>query len=561
MSNLNKLIVQEYLESLKEDTELDALFPTLLTLMGFRVIANPKDSKGQPQYGKDVIAIGKNESGVKCKYYFEVKGGGDRNITNSVLTKEDGVIESLKEAKYAIFNDFTDGNFANLPAIVVLVHNGEVRRNVRLTFDGFIFREFKDGEFEHWDITKLTEMFSQYMFNEYLLTDEKSLKLFKKTLILLDVPEYDFTDFKQLIDIQIDKYTDIRENRVLKKFLATMNLLANMIFHYSKENNNLNPAKDCVSYIILKLWAWILKNKLSKKKPVLKEFDKILKIQYHVLKEYFNKTLPFALEENGLYGEGGFYEEVGYPIRLFDYINYLTYYFKIAPKFDDEFSLKNSKNTLIKLISNNLEGLRPLLDNHSIAIHNTLNYLVENNENELFTEEEVAFVPDFLNTIYASLCITQNLRKRFPELNNNIEVVIEAIATREKPHNYSDKSSLLITMLFEYLVVFASKNLYNMYSSFFKNKDINLQVFYPDYENNDIEQILFEREILEEGGVETSVLLDENFEDFCIKIKNKPVENIKYITDEVGYDFLRSLAHLYYKTPIFVEEWRKYLKE
>ena len=48
--NSNSIIVREYLSSLKEDTELDYLFPILLNIMGFRIVQTAKESKGQSQY-------------------------------------------------------------------------------------------------------------------------------------------------------------------------------------------------------------------------------------------------------------------------------------------------------------------------------------------------------------------------------------------------------------------------------------------------------------------------------------------------------------------------------
>jgi hypothetical protein len=79
--NSNSIIVREYLASLKEDSELDYLFPILLNLMGFRIIQTAKESKGQSQYGKDIIAIGKDKNGIKHKWYFELKGYSDKDIT------------------------------------------------------------------------------------------------------------------------------------------------------------------------------------------------------------------------------------------------------------------------------------------------------------------------------------------------------------------------------------------------------------------------------------------------------------------------------------------------
>ena len=415
MSSLNILIVQEYLESLKEDKELDALLPILITLMGFRVISTAKDSKGQPQYGKDLVAIGKNEKGFKCKYYFEIKGGKDRNITDHILNKSDGIIESLRAAKYTAFSDFSDANFEKLPTIYVLVHNGEVRRNARPTFEGFVKTEFPKGNFEHWEISRLTELFSKYLFNEYLLTDLRSLKLFKKTLILLDSPDYDFQDFRDLVDLQIEKASTSKTNRVLKKFFATLNLLANLIFHYSKEHDNLEPAKQCVTYLILRTWGWILKKKLENKPSVEKVFIQLLETHYQILEAYFEKTFSVAIQKNGLFSGADFFEEIGYPIRFFDYVNNLIYFFQLKSYFGKQ--SKNEKVQLKELIENNYDALRPLVDNHSIAIVNMFVFFLDTDEDEI-TADDLKFIRDFLGEIFMNISSTKRLRDRFPELYN-----------------------------------------------------------------------------------------------------------------------------------------------
>lgn len=176
----NNIIVQEYLGSLKEDKELDYLFPILLNSMGFRIIQTAKESKGQSQYGKDIIAIGKNEHEEKFRWYFELKGYGDKDITDKNYSSTDGIRESIIEAKDTAFNDTSIPEFNQLPIKIVLVHNGVLKTNIRPTFEGFISKEFKDGEFERWDIYYLTDLFSKYLFSEYLLSDSDSNRLFKK---------------------------------------------------------------------------------------------------------------------------------------------------------------------------------------------------------------------------------------------------------------------------------------------------------------------------------------------------------------------------------------------
>jgi hypothetical protein len=179
--NSNSIIVREYLASLKEDSELDYLFPILLNLMGFRIIQTAKESKGQSQYGKDIIAIGKDKNGIKHKWYFELKGYSDKDITITNFSKSDGIRESIIEAKHSSFDDSSIPEFNSLPIKIVIVHNGVLKTNFRNTFEGFITKEFKEGEFERWDIYHLTDIFSQYLFNEYLLSDDASNRLLKKT--------------------------------------------------------------------------------------------------------------------------------------------------------------------------------------------------------------------------------------------------------------------------------------------------------------------------------------------------------------------------------------------
>ena len=38
-------IIKDYLESLKEDNELDYIFPMLLDAMNFRIVTTPRNSK------------------------------------------------------------------------------------------------------------------------------------------------------------------------------------------------------------------------------------------------------------------------------------------------------------------------------------------------------------------------------------------------------------------------------------------------------------------------------------------------------------------------------------
>jgi len=159
--NSNSIIIKEYLSNLREDAELDHLFPILLNTMGYRIIQTAKDSKGQSQYGKDIIAVGNDTNGVKHRWYFELKGHKDRDITDKNYSVTDGIRESIIEAIDTPFEDSSIPGFNELPIKIVLVHNGILKTNIRPVFEGFINKTFRNSDnesFERWDIHHLTDL-------------------------------------------------------------------------------------------------------------------------------------------------------------------------------------------------------------------------------------------------------------------------------------------------------------------------------------------------------------------------------------------------------------------
>ena len=101
---IRKEIINQYVASLKEDSELDYIFPLLLERMGFRLLSTPVQSKGQPQYGRDVVAL-KEYHGRMTLWLFELKGFRAKDITDKTLHEKDGIIESLNASRYTKYRD------------------------------------------------------------------------------------------------------------------------------------------------------------------------------------------------------------------------------------------------------------------------------------------------------------------------------------------------------------------------------------------------------------------------------------------------------------------------
>jgi hypothetical protein len=564
------MIVREYLSSLKEDSELDYLFPIVLSLMGFRIIQTAKESKGQSQYGKDIIAIGKDENGTNHKWYFELKGYSDKDITQANYSKQDGIRESIIEAKDTIFKDSSISGFDSLPVKIVVVHNGVLKTNIRDTFDGFIKREFKNGEFERWDIYYLTDIFSQYLFNEYILSDETSNRLLKKTLAFLDSPDNNYIDFKELVKLQFNKVNDIK-SRAFKKLFATLNILNSLIYHYSKENNYLVPAKECSKFLVLKTWHWILENNLENKKPVVVEFRKLLKGQFEIFDKYFLKTFSIAKIENGLFSENGhFFEKIGYPLRCFEYLDDLIYYCRLRhcvfETKDKEKLITKQKDLLIEVIENNSGFSRPLFDNHSIPIIQLFLFF---SDKDYLRQKDVNFLFNYFHKIITNLKIEKIRHNWQPELHNRINPLIEFIATGIRPKEFCDSSSILLAILLEISTIFDSEFLFSEILSFI-DKDLSLQIVSIDFNTYNVENLIFEKNLHNEYYVDCIERVQDglkllqkeaDFSEFKKSILDKKEPINLYKTDKLGLSCIRYLAHSYFKNEILPEEWRELIEE
>jgi len=123
-----KLILRDYLASLRERNELEVILPDLLSQLGLNVFSRP--SRGTRQDGVDVGAVGSLDGDLEEVYLFSIKAGD--------LTREnwDGAaIQSLRPS----LNEIIDVYIPNrLPVehrerniVICVALGGDVRDQVR----------------------------------------------------------------------------------------------------------------------------------------------------------------------------------------------------------------------------------------------------------------------------------------------------------------------------------------------------------------------------------------------------------------------------------------------
>lgn len=540
-------IVRDYLESLKEDKELDYIFPMLLEAMGFRIVATPRNSKGQSQYGKDVIAIGKGEDGILYRWYFELKGNAAKDINDTTFYIKDGVRDSILAAKYAKYDDSSIPSFNKLPHKIVFVHNGILVENTRSTFEGFISQEFSNGGFERWHIERLTELFSKYLFDECLFCDDESYTLFKKALVLLDAPGWKTTDVDCLIDIQLNHCKlDKKNHREIAKCLSSLNLLLAIIYKYAQDAKNLLPAKMASNRIVLKTWAWILKNNKEKSKIVIDFFSKIVDLHLDIYYKYIQKIVPLAISYKGLYMyRGSDSERVCYPLRCYAFMNDLLYFYMVSCYLNNQNKqyLNAAKNTILEVLKNNTGFDVPLLDTNAVTLQLLLSFVLR----FPLSEDDEKTIMEFFKRLTLNVIIRKNEKDMFPELHGNSKQVAKSIY--KKSPEYSDSSSLFLMTLIEIIAWADAEPLYTMLREKIEETKVNLQVSYP-IESENLEIKLFEHQLYDEMAVLTNIKLPKSLEEFNKSYK-KRYNSIDFRTTKTKFWFLAILAHIHYQTDLF----------
>ena len=546
---LRQEVIKQYVASLKEDAELDYIFPLLLERMGYRVLSTPKQSKGKPQFGRDVVAT-RNVDGVNTLFFFELKGFGARDITSQTLTAEDGIIDSLKTSKYTEYRDSSIPGLKDFSRRWVFVHNGGIDSNVMPTWNDFVQKEFPDGDLERWDLEKLTALFSEYLFDETLLADEKSYHLFKKVLVLLDGEGNNFKDIVSLIDLQIQKIDGKKKEgrRAVINLFATLRLIASMIYFYSKDCNNLLPAKFCIDTILVKTWAWILKGKKEKKTAIIKHFYSLVLLQVQIYEEYVNKILSVARLNKSMYGfESSDTEYIFYPLRCFDFLEDLTYFFFLTESIScpTQKEIRNRLDTLRLVIEKNTACTMPLLDTHSIPIQMVFLYIYDRSKGN---EKDVHFLEKYLMDVVINMTKRYQDKKMWPEMTGNRLALARSLYVKDD--DYCCESSLLLTLIFELIAYLNIPQLYTPFKKTVEESGVNLQIAFPITDEFDIEQALFEHRLYDEMAVQTDIKLPDSLDGFHENYSKK-YSSIAYRTDVAGFEFMRVLAHKYYETDLF----------
>ena len=183
-----RLILKDYIETLKEEIELETLLENILIMNDYTDIVRPQ--KGVAQHGVDFSA---KKNGTLYLFVLKQKDI-DKNNWNS---GNNAVRPTLDEIQDVYISERIK-EFGSKINIVVCT-NGIIKQNVQADWKGYIRRNAKENiKYSFWGIDELTAMTEQVLLNEYLFEDDIKRDL-RKSLYFYE-EDVNFVYYKKLLE-------------------------------------------------------------------------------------------------------------------------------------------------------------------------------------------------------------------------------------------------------------------------------------------------------------------------------------------------------------------------
>ncbi|VFM95208.1 MAG: hypothetical protein BECKG1743D_GA0114223_100414 [Candidatus Kentron sp. G] len=377
-----KLIIRQYLASLKERGELDAIVPDLLSELGLTVLSRPR--RGTRQDGVDVAAVGSLDGEAEKVFLFSIKAGD--------LTRASWDGESLQALRPSL-NEILDAYIPNrLPdehkgkeIVICLCFGGELREQVRPQVEGYIKSHTKGNiAFQEWNGDKLASLIESGFLREELMPEGIRPSL-RKSLALLDEPEASYRHFSSLI--RTLSAMEGKDDKEKVTAIRRIHLCLWILFAWGRGGGNVESAYLSSEIALLHGWEiakgfWGEKTKSAE--SIRLTFSSILSV-YHRIGFYYleKKILPHVRKRHALSFAAVLYPapSLDVNLKLFDVLGRLAMrgiwlYWRLAGLSDEETELKErlEKETqhhmaaIMDLIHSNPALLLPIEDEQAIEL-------------------------------------------------------------------------------------------------------------------------------------------------------------------------------------------------
>ena len=554
-----KLIIREYLASLRERKELDALIPDLLSQMGLDVFSKP--GIGNRQYGVDVAAFGSIDDQLEKVYLFSIKSGDlGRKDWNSGSPQD--LQPSLDEIRDTYIPTHLPAEYKDKLMEICICFGGDLKEEVRLNVSTYEEKyRTEQLSFSEWGGEKIAGYIERFLLREELLP-ENCRRLLRKSLAMLDEPDVSHRHFCELIKLLSDN-----EGKKPKEILTAMrqlNLCLWILYTWCREADNLESAFLSSERAVLTAWFMrkpFLEKKKGKISTALHETSAFILSLYTQIVHYYleNKILPHTGKLYAISRATAPYCAVDVNLKLFDLLGRLAlsgiwlYWLSSRLPQDDtqetekiiQQGIEQYRLGITQLIANNPILFTPYKDDQAIDIALAAYFLVIDPKNH---GDLHAWLSNMVNRIRFLF----QTNSTYPCILHSYHELLEhPIREREEYRKEVTKASVLYPIIAVFAALLGFEDIYSavqkIKSDFLEHCDF--QYWYPDATS---EEHYYTNDALH-GAAFLGVYIDKDHKSFLDDLFDECKESgyfhelsaIKY-----GHWPLILLASRHYRLPI-----------
>jgi hypothetical protein len=384
-----RLILAQYLATLRERDEFDRLLPELLQAMGYVPLAKPQT--GVRQFGVDFAAVGISPAdGIKEILLFVIKQG---NIGRKEWSADEpaDLRPTLNEVLDVFIPTHLAAEYRPLRKVIVVATTGGFKQDMQLNWAGYEERYKSIASFQQWPGERVAGLLEEHLLNENLFADEDRSDL-RKALALSGDRDYAFGDFLRLLRRQLGLQDDGSltdpplANDKLLKAVRRVSLAAQICAYWARADGDSRQAIWVIERALLWVWHRVQLMPQSGRRPfhaaIAEMWSSYLLAATHyleVMKDHFSV-------KDGMSGYAR--ENAEYSLVIFEHIGLLSSVglsqVMVTTNDEKQMAIQRANadivaGLLVALIRNHTAAASPRLDRNVVEINLALVLLITTN--------------------------------------------------------------------------------------------------------------------------------------------------------------------------------------
>ncbi|MFC5696223.1 hypothetical protein ACFPU0_11715 [Pseudomonas sp. GCM10022186] len=300
MNTSLRLLLEDFLGLMREEGELDAFLPLLMSGMGHEVVYRAQ--KGPRQYGVDISSVGPDSDGETKLFLWLVKCGDiGRTEWNS---GPQAIRQSIEDVEDVYLRSHVAPEFQQLKKKLLVVTNGDFKASLNETIAGYLesWCARNGTEAEQVNGSTLAFWTEQFLLNEYILPAD-SRTLLRRMLANVVSPDLCASVGRVLIDQLVSSATapaktkGAKAKKLLTNLRGIRTALSVLQIWAQGEKNLLAPYR-LAEYAVLAVWAGLHDEMLAGNAAIAKEFAQLLAQLSNVADAYHERLEPYYVVQD-----------------------------------------------------------------------------------------------------------------------------------------------------------------------------------------------------------------------------------------------------------------------